>query len=518
MATLKDYFLVVVSLKRAMVFIINLMVLVFVLPSVFVEVSAEGSGRAVPYVAAETYQISDANVTSLVMLVIVNSSVYAGITDSLVQYKADVIDRAGFENVIVLNWSEPDPELIRGTLQQFYLNSSLAGVLFVGDLPAVDYEMFTEWDYERFPMDLYYTDLDGNWSDVDRDGVLDKHTGKVAPEIWLGRIKASNLGEDEVSLINNYFDKVHRYRIGALSSPNRALMYVDDDWKDYATMDNYSVGLLYNDVTAVWDRRTTNIDDFKGRLSEGYEWVHVRAHGSWDQLGFLVPGESGGTISSMAFKGINPSALFYQLFVCSSARFTEPNYLAGEVVFNTDQGLLAISSTKLGGMLMYWTFYDLLAEGRNVGDAFKEWFVKWGEGKVSVSSNWIGRKWFYGLTIIGDPTLRLRWLGPTEIADLQRKEEEVIDELPLVLDLMTQIEGAKANYTYLNGKYSDLQGSYSSLQFTYGNVEIQLADIRNLLYFFLVVTTLLAVSNVYLVKSRPRPKGPAVEAEEGFNF
>lgn len=167
---------------------------------------------------------------------------------------------------------------------------------------------------------------------------------------------------------------------------------------------------------------------------------------------------------------------------------------------------------------MYWTFYDFLAEGKNVGAAFREWFVKWGEGKVSVSSNWIGRKWFYGLTIIGDPTLRLRWLGQNEIADLQKREEEVIDELPLVLDLMRQIEGAQANYTSLNDKYGDLQGSYSSLWSTYGNVESQLTDIRNLLYFFLVITTLLAVSNVYLVKSRPKPKGPIVDEEEGFNF
>lgn len=504
-------------MKRATVLVINAMVLIFILPSVFVEVSAHNSLGVIRPVVAQTSQIAIANMTSLTMLVIVNSTVYDGVKDSLAQYREDLIG-FGFEDVKVLNWSEPDPAIIRETLRQFYFNGSLAGALLVGDLPAAEYEMFTEWDYERFPMDLYYMDLNGNWSDVDLDGVLDKHTGMVAPEIWVGRIKTSNLGEDEVSLINKYFDKVHRYRTGELSAPDRALMYVDDDWNAYATMDSYALSLLYDNVTAVSDRRVTTADDFRSRLSEGYEWVHVRAHGSWDQMGFQVPGEGGGLIPSDEFKAINPPALFYQLFVCSSARFTQPNYLAGEIVFNTDYGLLAISSTKLGGMLMYWTFYDLLAQGNSIGDAFKEWFVKWGEGKVSVSSNWVGRKWFYGLTIIGDPTLKLRWLGQKEIDDLQKKEEEVIDDLPLVQDLLKSVEGAEANYTSLAVKYGDLQGSYSSLRLTYGNVESELIDIRNLLYFFLVVTTLLAASNVYLVKSRPKPERVVVDKDEGFSF
>jgi hypothetical protein len=504
-------------MKKALILVANLMVLTFIIPSIFVAASADSTVKTAPAISATTNQLSDTNMTSLIMLVIVNSTVHDSIKDSLAQYKNDLIG-FGFEDVKILTWTGNNPAEIRETLRQFHLNSSLAGALLIGNLPAAEYEMFTEWDYERFPIDLYYMDLDGTWTDTDNDGVLDQHTGKVAPEIWIGRIETSKLGNDEATLINKYFDKNHRYRTGELSAPNRALTYIDDDWENYAAMDNYAVGLLYDNVTAVSDKRTTNADDFRQRLNQGYEWIHVRAHGNWRQVGFQVPAENGGLIPSTEFKTINPPALFYQLFVCSSARFTEPDYLAGEVVFNTDYGLLALSSTKLGGMLMFWTFYNSLADGRNVGDAFKEWFVKWGEGKVSVTSSWIGRKWFYGLTIIGDPTLRLRWLGQKEITDLQNKEEEVIDDLPFVQDLMRQIESSQANFTSLNTRYSDLQGSYSSLQFTYGSVESQLADIRNLLYFFLVVTTLLAVSNVYLVRSRPKPKGLVVDKEEGFNF
>jgi len=444
------------------------------------------------------------NSTSLIVLVFVNSSVYEGVAASLDQYRSDLVD-FGFEDVVILNWSEPNPTRIRETLLQFYLNGNLAGALFVGDLPAVEYEMFTEWDYERFPSDLYYMDLDGNWTDSDNDGILDGHVGKkVAPEIWIGRIKTSDLGGDEISLINNYFDKNHRYRNGLLSTPRRALLYIDDDWANYEKMDAYSLGLLYNDITAVADKVTTNAADFKARLNEGYEFVHLRSHGSWNQHNFLVPGESADMIYSEEYSQIDPQALFYQLFVCSAARFTKPNYLAGEIVFNTNYGLLAIGSTKMGGMQMFWTLYEAIASGRTLGDAFKAWFIKWGEGRTSVSSHYLGRKWAYGLTIIGDPTLRLRWLGAQEIAELQKREEEVVDDLPMVIDLQQQLNGSQVRYSFLESDFNVLKGVHSNLLGNYNSLSEQLADIRNLLYFFLLVTTALAVANIYLIKTKPK--------------
>jgi hypothetical protein len=374
----------------------------------------------------------------------------------------------------------------------------------VGDIPAAEYEMFTEWDYERFPIDLYYMDLNGNWTDNDKDGVFDGHVGKeVAPEIWVGRIKASNLGDDEAVLINNYFEKNHRYRIGLISAPRKALLYIDDDWENYVSMDSFALGLLYDDVTSVTDKSTTNATDFKIRLKQGYEWVHLRAHGSTDRNDFAVPGGFGGLINSSEYVELNPNALFYQLFTCSAARFTEPNYLAGELVFRTDYALFAVGSTKTGGMLLHWTFYEALARGKTLGEAFKEWFVKWGEGKVGFSGSYIGRKWFYGLTLIGDPTLRLRWLGEEEIAELEKREEEVVGDLPLVQSLLQQVNESAANYSSLYDEYDDLKNHYSTLETSYSSVSAQLGDIRNLLYFLLFSTSVLAVASIYFARRKP---------------
>ena len=450
-------------------------------------------------------QPTGTNLTSLIILVFVNSTIYDDIKDSLDQYRQD-LKNSGFEDAIILNWSEPNSSRIRETLQQFHSNNSLAGALLIGDLPAAEFEMFTEWDYERFPTDLYYMDLDGDWIDNDNDGIYDTHTGKMktAPEIWVGRIKTSNLGDDEVSLINNYFNKNHNYRNDAPSLPRRALIYIDDDWVNFRSMDENSLKLLYNETTVVTDKATTNANDYKERLGQGYEWVHLRSHGTWNRHQFMVPNGDGGVIYSTEYPEIDPDPLFYQLFICEAAKFTEPDYLAGSIIFRSNHGLLAIGSTKTGSMLMYWTFYEALARGRTIGDAFKEWFIKWGEGEFGLSSAYIGRKWFYGLTIIGDPTLRLRWIGEEEIAELQKREEEVVNDLPLVINLRQQVDNLQENQSSLTSEYGILKDDYSTLQTNYSSLETQLVDITNLLYFFLLTTTILLVTTIYQSKIKSK--------------
>jgi hypothetical protein len=438
-----------------------------------------------------------ANSTSLTILIFINSTIYSDIKDSLNQY-IDDLRKSGFEEAIVLNWSDPNPLHVRETLQQFYFNSSLAGALLVGDLPSAEFEMFTEWDYERFPIDLYYMDLDGKWEDYDNDGIFDKHTGKKTdPEIWVGRIKPSNIGNDEISLINLYFKRNHAYRNDSLSLPRRALIYIDDDWVYSATMDQKSFGLLYDNITIVTDKATTNANDYKNRLQQGYEWVLLRSHGTWNRHRFKIPGGEGGKVYSTEYPEINPQVFFYELFLCAAARFTEPDYLAGSIVFENDYGLLAIGSTKLGGMLMHWTFYKAIAEGKTIGEAFKEWFIEWGDGNFVLSGTYIGKKWFYGLTIIGDPTLRLRQPGESEIAELQKQEEEAVRDVPYVKDLRDKVASLTKNQSLLRNYIDNLQGNYSVLENEYDSLRGQLMETRNYLYFFIFTTVILLAGNVF---------------------
>ena len=329
--------------------------------------------------------------------ILVNEFLYSEIQSHLDQYLLDVVD-AGY-SVGVYTTLGGTPEDIRSFLQGG-LSDDLVGCLLIGDVPEPWYEMYGCWGgyNEEFPMDLFYMDLDGMWMDFDNDGIYDRHRGDIAPEIWVGRLKASNIDGDEVSLINNYFEKNHRYRNGEITVPRRALIYIDDDWTSMADSVNSSLGEIYYGTTdVIVDGAITTAEDYKSRIAEGYEWVHLQCHGWPGGHTFKIGSNwTGGTVYSSDYRLIDPPAFFYQLFVCSGARYVEPNYLAGSCIFTDNYGLLAIGSTKTGSMLYFSDFYRNLAEGDCIGKAFRRWFIEYGGTSPC---------WFYGLSIIGDPTL-----------------------------------------------------------------------------------------------------------------
>lgn len=330
-------------------------------------------------------------------------SIWDSVSASIWQYVDDI---SGLYSVSIFTYSGNDPVVVRNRLIAEYNNNpSLIGCVFVGDIPAAFYEIEAHdgWSYESFPCDLFYMDLNGMWEDSDGDRIYDQHSGNTVPEIWVGRLKASTMTiGDEVSLINNYFDKNHMYRIDLLSVPKRALAYVDDDWIPSADGDKSALQLVYSDTMLIKDGATTTASDYMSRLAQGYEWVHLRCHGSPTGHTFKIGSEWDGRVSSSDYISNDFPVLFYQLFVCSAARYTHSDYLAGAIIFSDTHGLLAVGSTKTGSMLYFDDFYRPISEGKSVGAAFKEWFIAHGTSNPD---------WFYGLTIIGDPTLEVQQRG-----------------------------------------------------------------------------------------------------------
>ena len=357
----------------------------------------------------KTDSVRSLETSSNLVCVLINSSIYDGIDASIQQFISDV-EVSGF-SIEVYDGSWGTAENIREFLYS-KTSSGIVGAILIGDIPSAWYEMdqpvssgFPE--HEEFPTDLFYMDLDGNWSDEDDDELYDAHDGNIEPEIWVGRLKASNIPGDEVSLLNNYFLKNHRVRTGSLSVPKRALAYIDDDWIASANADAYALEQIYPETILVSDTATTNAQDYKARISEGYEWVHLRCHGSSYSHTFKINGNWDGSVSSYDYLSIDPPVLFYQLFVCSGARYVEDNYLGGACIFADTYGVIAVGSTKTGSMLFFEDFYGSLAEGNYVGAAFRDWFQLWGE---------LDPKWFYGLTILGDPTLYIPSMPTSDLS------------------------------------------------------------------------------------------------------
>jgi hypothetical protein len=358
--------------------------------------------------------VAGANGQSNTVAVVVENGLYESleIKDGLDRYLSDITAQ-GFTPLLVTTFtSTSQPADLRTHLSnQYNAPDGLAGTVFIGRLPVQNVYTLPAGGIagEYHPCDLYYTDLDGTWSSSGANGYLpDTHTGAIGPEIWLGRLTTWNLtslhaGRTEASLLNDYFAKNHAYRTGALTVPRTGLSYTDDDW-DHTARVNALALAVEGAVTDVWNLPTTPHDettvaDYKSRLAfSSYEHVLLSAHSS-------ATGHSmNGWLGSSELEALSPEVLFYNLFACSSARYTEFGYLAGEYVFGAGDGLVAVGTTKTGGMMSntMGAYFQPLGEGSTFGEAMLNW---WHTAVDPDGHTPTEQAWYYGMTTIGDPLL-----------------------------------------------------------------------------------------------------------------
>jgi hypothetical protein len=359
------------------------------------------------------------------VMVVVEGYLYYNIIPAITQYSSDLL-AAGYNVQVHLSSSSGTAADLRSYIQS--QSSGLVGVVLVGNLPAPWFEIGYDFDggdpdaldndYADFPCDFFYMDLDGTWADnlttaPFQAGVYDSHTagsGDMDPEIWVSRLTPLPLGGNETTLMTNYFTKDHSYREGDLRLPDRALVYIDDDWVSWASEIESAVASAYPARVPITDSYTTCRNDYRyTRFFEGYDWMHVMLHSSnWEHF-FKVGGSwemSGGsyaTVIATDVRDLMPMGIFYNLYTCSAARYTSWPYIAGYYIFNGNgtgpYGLGAIGTTKTGGMWDYSLFYGPLAQSGSLGSAFKDWLVS------QAPYDSIDVKWFYGMTLLGDGAL-----------------------------------------------------------------------------------------------------------------
>jgi hypothetical protein len=374
-----------------------------------------------------TATISQTAPDSVSILIAVNSDLYPDIHGSVDQYVID-LQNDGY-SVEIYATSGGTPEDFRAFLQTKYAEG-LDGCVLIGDLPVPWYQCMDDFEndgildgYEEFPIDLYYQDLNGSWSDElqnvgnnlvpGSDGILDTHTGDVQPEIWLGRLTASPLDQTampESFLLQLYFSRNHHYRVGDLTRPDTALVYTDDDWAGSAQTLSENVGLAFPDPVSIADVETTTAADYRVRLDVPFHSILVSVHSWSGGHSFKYNGGSQWQYMYVSeLPGIDPEAFFYNLFACSNARYVDPDYMGGWYTFCQSYGLGAVGSTKTGSMLGFEHFYGPLGEGKNVGEAMRDWWIAFAPGGYTPDEY----SWFYGMTLLGDPTFTVRGLvGP----------------------------------------------------------------------------------------------------------
>jgi hypothetical protein len=358
--------------------------------------------------------------------ILVEPGIYPAISSEIDRYITDLTNEGWAPELHTEGWASVNQ--VKSLLQSGYAGG-MQGAVFVGDIPIAWYEM-DDWfggvpyGYTKFPIELYYMDLDGSWMDVNLNGAFDEHLdglGDLQPEIWVGRILTSTLtlpGETEATLIRNYFAKNHEYRMGNLPLNDRALVYVDDDWAAWGTEYSNDVGNRYAIRTLVNDNEVTRTADYLNRLDDNYDWISLFAHSWPGGHGFYYNGGSQFEyLYNEQISAADPMAHFYNLFCCSAANYSDSEsegYITGHYVFAQSYGLGAVASTKTGSMLNFADFYIPLGTGESIGQAFLDWFILNGETGAAEDS----RAWFYGMTVIGDPTLDTYDDGPPSVPDV----------------------------------------------------------------------------------------------------
>ncbi len=328
------------------------------------------------------------------VLVFVNAGLYPSIQQELNTWLADV-ESSGYSTKVLAIFGGKATNL--RSLLQAHRDSGLVGGIMIGDLPVAWWSEGSSG--EDYPIDLFFTDLDGLFSDNNGDGKYDSHTGNTAPEIWLGRLYASRLTYDsEERLIKAYLQRNHLYRTGQLPVPRRGLVYNEVAWYP----NDHGMSNLYSNVTVFNDENLTTAYHYKNQLRYGYEFVHIVAHSSpWVHTFFLAgdrPG--GGSIFNFEIPALSPSASFYFLNACMCARFTERDNLGDWYLFAQPFGLVVIGSTQLMyGINDLSTIYRALSRDSVFGDAF----LKWHKGTYSL---------FRGTLLLGDPTLKVNRTNP----------------------------------------------------------------------------------------------------------
>lgn len=351
------------------------------------------------------------------VLIIVDSTLYSELTFEINRYAYDIHYVYGC-NVIMERVDSETCQDIKSLITNYQNN--LDGCVFIGDIIPAIYRTndlcYYNW-LASWPCDLYYMDLTGTWIDGNHDNYFDDYTGDMTPEIFVGRISTSNMGNiiGEEEGMRLYLNKNHKYWIGhrhinkkhGLSYTNRPWVPNPIDTPYMASVFNNSINNLYgnDNYEAINARENPAIfgkTDYLHRLNnEKYEFIQLASHSTpTHHVQF-----KGASISGYEIASNENKSLGYNLFCCSACCWTNATssnaFLAGDYIYSPNSdGLCVVGSTKAGSMYPFANFYISLGQGKTIGQSLVNW---WSTYSMPTYTQQEILCWNFGLTIIGDP-------------------------------------------------------------------------------------------------------------------
>ncbi len=186
--------------------------------------------------------------------------------------------------------------------EEVYKNPDIRYVMLVGNVPIPYSGNFSPDGHNdhigAFPADVWYADLDYQWSDslIDADsaaaprqhnfpgdGKFDNYYLPSPTELIISRIDFRNLTdfpESESELLERYFEKNIRYRTGLYKPRKRA--FLSDGFGEYG---GFPATFAYNQFASLFDKDSITLLNMRENMSTGgYSMAYGCAPGGYNSI------------------------------------------------------------------------------------------------------------------------------------------------------------------------------------------------------------------------------------------
>ncbi len=268
------------------------------------------------------------------------------------------------------------------------------------------------------PADVFYADMDGEWTDADGNGIYDQSLLPSNVELQIGRVDFADLtGEtvsyrfpSEIELLKRYLEKDHAFRHAVTRPATRALVgnpigdasgqaYAASGYRNFAPL----VG-AENIVTVEAQQDTPVSERFISRLAKmDYLWVYgCGAGGDFAVNSLGTNGEFNG-LWSPDFIEQKARGTFYQFFGSWFADWAKPDNLLRSALTAPEYGLAASWSGRPHHFFHHLGIGETLGYGirvsqNNTGTTYQNHVQRQLRG--------------IHIALMGDPTLRQNFVAP----------------------------------------------------------------------------------------------------------
>lgn len=373
-----------------------------------------------------------------VLLLMIEQSVAEPLAVELDQLEADLIGD-GWQVTRHLVAQSMSPQAVKALIVDEYSRSpeQVKAVYLLGHVP-VPYSGNHAEDYHEdraFPADIYYGDMDGEWTDVTvnnprttnpnipGDGVFDQiaiddkaANQKLAPELAVGRVDFYDMPTfaplTEVDLLRRYLDKAHRWRHGEISLPPRGL--ISDRLGQFRNSRRGGEGAWRNLVPMVGEDAITEGAFSSAVNSDGYLWAFATSTGGYTAIY--------GGFNSHDFRSIDPPVAFYHLLGSYFGDWDTTNNLLRATLAAPTYGLASV-----WGSWGRWQFHQM-AFGSTIGESMQATH----DPARGYRYYEHGHRTMVEMNLMGDPTLRLHPFRPVSQVrvDVQSTGEVMITWQP----------------------------------------------------------------------------------------